>query len=239
MGFLVVASYLSRYGVSSFDVLQLQYLIAGIWLLGPPAVVDALLQIRFRFEERAAPEQPGKYNWRRLIIGLLFSSVPFVIFMLFLGLIAIASISLTWGTGIRLFLFYVVISNLAGMMWKARRVATAEESWWLNKSHAAPLYASALFVLVLGYAVWFSVRIYPLIPFSLGGGKPLDVAFFEGEKKMPEEIQKPNLFSKRSVPYKLLLATDKYFVVVSPSDKERSLEISRDSVAGIVVLSAN
>ncbi|HUM05852.1 MAG TPA: hypothetical protein VLT90_10360, partial [Terriglobales bacterium] len=62
---------------------------------------------------------------------------------------------------------------------------------------------------------------------------------FEGEKKMPDEIQKVASSAKRSVPYKLLLATDKYFVVVSPSDKERSVEISRDSVAGMVVLAAD
>jgi hypothetical protein len=33
LGFLVVAAYLSQFGVSSFSVLQLQYLLAGIWLL--------------------------------------------------------------------------------------------------------------------------------------------------------------------------------------------------------------
>ena len=87
--------------------------------------------------------------------------------------------------------------------------------------------------------MWFPVRIYPLIPFSVGGGKPLTMVFFEGEKKMSDEIQKVDRSAKRSIPYKLLLATDKSFVVVSPSDKERSVEISRDSVAGMVVLAAN
>jgi hypothetical protein len=98
---------------------------------------------------------------------------------------------------------------------------------------------SALSILVLCYGLWFSVRIYPLIPFSMGGGKPVTVAFLEGEKKMPDEIQKPSPSAKRSIPYKLLLATDKYFVVVASSDKERCLEISRESVAGIVILTAN
>lgn len=65
------------------------------------------------------------------------------------------------------------------------------------------------------------------------------MVFFEGEKKMSDEIQKVDRSAKRSISYKLLLATDKSFVVVSPSDKERSVEISRDSVAGMVVLAAN
>jgi len=121
----------------------------------------------------------------------------------------------------------------------SRQADTKKETWWMNRSHAAPFYLASLLMIVLCYVLWFSVRIYPLIPFSLGGGKPLTVAFIEGEKKMPDELQKTDRSAKRSVPYKLLLATDKSFVVVSPSDKERSVEISRDSVAGLVVLTAN
>jgi hypothetical protein len=90
-------------------------------------------------------------------------------------------------------------------------------------------------VLILGFAVWFSVRIYPIIPSSLGGGKPLTVVFFEGDKKMPDEIQREGS-TKRSIPYKLVLSTDKYYVVLSPAPKERSMEVSRDSVAGMIVL---
>ena len=140
---------------------------------------------------------------------------------------------------IRLFLFYFGLWTCAQLFWLSYRAPAAKETWWINRSHAAPFYLSSLLVVVFCYALWFAVRIYPLIPFSMGGGKPLTVVFFEGEKKMPDEIQKVASSAKRSVPYKLLLATDKYFVVVSLSDKERSVEISRDSVAGMVVLAAN
>jgi hypothetical protein len=69
----------------------------------------------------------------------------------------------------------------------------------------------------------------------LGGGRPLTVVFFEGDKRMPDEIQREGL-TKRSIPYKLVLSTDKYYVVLSPAPKERSMEVSRDSVAGMIVL---
>lgn len=239
LGFLVVSTYLSRYGVSSFDVLQLQYLIAGVWAFGPPVLLTSALEIQGRFDRRAAPEVVGKFNWRRLLISNLFSGLPWGVLMGLLVTIPNVSDNLTWAVGIRLFLFYIGMWYVALLLWRSRQVPIEKEKWWLNRSHAAPLYASALFILVLSYAVWFSARLYPLIPFSLGGGKPLTVVFFEGEKKMPDEIRKADPSAKRSVPYKLLLATDKYFVVVSPSDKERALQISRDSVAGIVVLSAN
>jgi hypothetical protein len=238
IGFLVVASHLSQYGVSSFTVLQLQYLIAGIWALGPIILHASIGEVERRFSERAAPEVKGKFNWRRFIVSLFSKGFVSGAFLGLLARIPNVADNLTWGVGIRIVLFYVTIWVIAQRFWDSRRVVADKETWWTNRSHAAPYYLTALFVLVLCYAVWFSVRIYPLIPFSLGGGEPLTVAFFEGEKKMPDEIQKPVPSAKRSVPYKLLLATDKYYVVVSPSDKERSLEISRDSVAGVVVLAS-
>lgn len=64
----------------------------------------------------------------------------------------------------------------------------------------------------------------------------MNVAFIEGDKKFPDEIKKPEQSARRSIPYKLLLTTDKYYVVLSPNPKERSIEISRDAVAGMVVL---
>jgi hypothetical protein len=87
----------------------------------------------------------------------------------------------------------------------------------------------------MAFAVWFSLRIYPLIPSSLGGGRPLTVVFFEGDKKMPDAILREGS-TKRSVHYKLVLSTDKYYVVLSPAPKERSMEVSRDSVGGMIVL---
>jgi hypothetical protein len=56
LGFLLVASYLSRYGVSSFSVLQLQYLIVGFWVLGPPAVHVFIIFATRKFDAVAAPE---------------------------------------------------------------------------------------------------------------------------------------------------------------------------------------
>jgi hypothetical protein len=236
LGFLVVASHLSRFGVSSFSVLQLQYLIAGFWVLGPPAVHASLVYASRKFDERAAPATPGKFNWRGFAFSLLLTGVPTLIFFVLLFSIPNVIENVTWGIGVRVYLFYIAVVNLAWMFWTAWRTPAEKETWLMSRSHAAPFYLTALSMIVLGYAVWFSVRIYPLIPFSLGGGRPLTIVFIEGEKKMPDEIEKAGPSAKRSVPYKLLLSTDRYYVVVSPSPKERSMEVSRDSVAGMIVL---
>jgi hypothetical protein len=235
-GFLVVASYLSRYGVSSFSVLQLQYLVAGIWLLAPPAVYLAVTVTGRRFEKRVAPEIVGGFNWRRFAVSTLLAGIPSSLFLTLLVLIPGVVEGMTWGIFWRLFLFYLAMVGSGQMFWMSRQADTSKETPWLNRSHAAPFYLILLLMIALLYAVWFSKRIYPLIPFSFGGGKPLTVVFIEGEKKIPDEIQKTDGSAKRSIPYKLLLSTDKYYVVVSPSPKERSLEVSRDAVAGIIVL---
>ena len=236
LGFLVVAIYLSRFGVSSFSVLHLQYLIAGIWVLGPPVVDGYLTFASRRFDERAAPETEGKFNWRRFFISAFLSGIPSGLFLVLLIALPNVVESMTWGIGIRVFLFYIAMLNFAQLFWMSRRVDPKQETWWMNRTHAAPFYLAFLLMIVVSYAVWFAVRIYPLIPFSFGGGRPLTVVFIEGEKTMPDEIQKSDRYAKRSIPYKLLLSTDKSYVVVSPAPKERSIEIGRDSVAGMIVL---
>ena len=99
----------------------------------------------------------------------------------------------------------------------SHQVETARETWWKNRSHAAPFYlATSRWRVGCSFLPMISLPHHPhLIPFPLGGGKPLTVAFFEGEKKMPEEIQRLDPSAKRSIPYKLLMATDKYYTVVA------------------------
>jgi len=131
----------------------------------------------------------------------------------------------------------------ARFFWMSRQADTEKEAWWMNRSYAAPFYLASLLMIVLCYVLWFSVNIYPNIPFSMGGGKPLTVVFFRGDKPMPDEIQKADASGNRSISYQLLLATEKSFVIVLPSDKDGSkkgsIEVSRDSVAGMVVLAPN
>lgn len=236
-GFLVVAFHLSDYGVSSLEILQLQYLIAGAWAIVPPFLVASHFAIQDRFDTKSFVELSHS-RFRRFVISTAIFPLPFAIPVLLLTLIFPRSKDLTWGILGPLCLFYFGMWLLSDLLWKCFSASGDESSWWLDRKVAAPFYASTLLLLALLFLPWFSVSIYPLIPFSLGGGKPLTVAFFEGDKKMPDEIQKANPSDKRSIPYKLLLSTDKYFVVVAPSNKERALQISRDSVAGVVVLSA-
>jgi hypothetical protein len=236
IGFLVVASYLSRYGVSSFSVLQLQYLIAGVWVLGPPIAFAAVTRTAQALNESVAPDTPSGFNWRRFRLGLFsITAVPLLLY-----LAAIQAITL-WGKielwpGIQLqgYFFYVAMALSLQILWASWHNDWPRETPWVKRG-AAPFYLTLLVTIVLAYTLWFSVRVYPLIPYSLGGGRPLTVAFIEGDKNLPDGIEADES-SKRSIPYALLVATDKYYVVVSPERGEKSIEVSRESVAGMIVL---
>jgi hypothetical protein len=234
LGFLVVSAHLSRYGISSFSVLQLQYLIAGVWVLGPPVALVSIVHSALKFEERATPDTPGKFNWRRFLFSLFLPAIPYALFWGILASIPGVLLEITWGIGIRLYLFFLAAESSGQILWMSWRVHTEKETWLVNRQ-AVPFHLTLLLTIVLAYVLWFGARIYPLIPFSLGGGRPLTVAFIEGEKKLPDGI-KADLSLKRSIPYKLLVTTDKSYVVLSQDTNEKSIEVSRDSVAGIVVL---
>jgi hypothetical protein len=234
IGFLVVSAHLSRYGVSSFSVLQLQYLIAGGWVLAPPIVLISFYGGE-SFKERAAPVHSENTDWPRFLFVSLVGIIPFVVFFLLLNAIPGIWENFTWGMGFRLFLFYFGVWVCGHYLLASWRVQTEKETWLVNRRHAAPFYLILVVAITLGYVFWFSARIYPLIPFSLGGGRPLRVAFIAGEKKLPDAIQAdPSL--KRSIPYQLLVTTDRSYVVLSQEPNEQSIEVGRDSVAGIVVL---
>jgi hypothetical protein len=68
LGFLVVATYLTGYGVTSVATLHPQYLIAGIWALGPLVLLGSLV-FALRLDEQAAPEVKGEFNWHRFAVS--------------------------------------------------------------------------------------------------------------------------------------------------------------------------
>lgn len=74
-----------------------------------------------------------------------------------------------------------------------------------------------------------------MIPYSLGGGKSLKVVFLLGEKEIPNFLTRDGT-SHRSVPYRLLAATERTYVILPPQPTEKSIEFSRDAVLGVVVL---
>jgi hypothetical protein len=119
LGFLVVASCLSQFGVSSFSVLHLQYLLAGVWLLGPSVLHTTLVHASRRFDRRVDPQGAGKFELRRSIAASVLTSIPTCIFLVLLYAIPNVIQTMTWGVGIRFLLFDLMMTHFAIMFWRS------------------------------------------------------------------------------------------------------------------------
>jgi hypothetical protein len=231
VGFLVVARHLSRYGVSTFSLLQTQYLVAGIWTVGPPVAYGFVQRTVERFKDKAYSFGPP--TWRRYILVFVASGLAF-------GLLFAASAMLLDFKGFsvspmaRLWLCYLLLMLPGDLAWMSWRVSAKAEYWWLNR-HLVPFYLTIFVLAIILYALVFATSFYPLIPASLGGGMPRTIIFIPTKDGLPPGITKDNS-SNSSIPYKLLTATDRSYVVIAPISTEESIEIGRDAVTGIVVL---
>jgi hypothetical protein len=232
VGFLVVARHLSRYGVSTFSVFQTQYLIAGVWTISPPIAFALVQRSAERFKDKAY--SVSKVSWSRYALVSAAIGLPF-------GLLCAASIVLlgsvegfSWSLAARLWGSYLLLAYPADLAWMSWRVPEEAARWWLNR-HAIPYYLTVFTLGILLYALLFGGSVYPLIPASLGGGRPRRIVLIPVNGGLPKGIVKDN-GSGRSVPYELLTVTDKSYVLISPSPNEESIEIGRESVEGIVVL---
>jgi hypothetical protein len=232
LGFLVVARHLSRYGVSTFSVLQTQFLVAGIWTVAPLIAIEVVLRTAGRFSDKA-------YNFsmssrRRFYLIPTITGISTGLLIGVLSILLEGFEGFTWKLGVRLWLSYLLLAGSADLAWMSWKSAENSERWWANR-YATPFYGTVLCLGVVLYALNFAAWIYPLIPYSLGGGRPRTIVFLSGEKPLPTGLIKDNS-SERSVPYKLLTETDKSYVVISPNQNEESILINRDAVQGIVVL---
>lgn len=236
VGFLVVTRHLSSYGVSSFSVFQIQYLVAGVWVVAPIVLMELMQIAAQRFTDRALSDrrEVDTINWRRRLIVPLMTSVPGGLLIgaaaAFVGNIE----GVSWQVGVFLFIFYIAMTGTGVFLWAAWKSPPNRPTWWVNR-HAAPFYATLLMSIFLTYAFFFAVRVYPLIPYSLGGGKPLTVVFLMGDRNVPDFLA-AGKSSHTSAPYKLLATTEKTFVILPPDPNQESVEFNRDAVLGVVVL---
>ncbi len=232
LGFLVVARHLSRYGASTFSLLQTQYLVAGIWTVTPPILFALVQRTAERFRDKAW--QFAISTWYKPFLIPAVTGIPFGLLVGTLSLLLGGFEGFTWKLFARMWFFYVLLAGAADLAWMSWKSTKESERWYVGR-HAVPFYLTVLFLGILAYASNFATMFYPLIPYSLGGGKPRTIVFIPSKDGLPTGIAKDNS-SGKSVPYRLLTETDRSYVVISPTTNEESIEIGRDTVQGMVVL---
>jgi hypothetical protein len=223
-----------------------QYIVAGLWLIAPlvffcVAAASLAASIVAKYSDAPAPPKSllgGIGHHFRIVLEaiqlfavLLFLtlSIPLLAFDVSPPLTNSISFYLErWRTFAKLFGFWFGIC------------ATGFACWYNSRfpKRLAWFFISVLVCLLIfaWYVVFFSTNVYPQIPYNLGGGKPLSVVFLlKANTKEPVPLI-PDNSGTRSVPYKMLLATDRTLVVLAQDERERSIEFSRDAVLGVVVL---
>ncbi len=241
LGFLVVVRYLSQYGVASFSVLSLQYLVAGIWALAPVALLVLFMAASIAFQVYVNQHVTNAF-WRIAIGGLLDGVLPIAIICAAAALLVSFGIGSSWRHGLEFVFQPGALFGVIGAMYLATILALL--AWlarWPRIFKSVTGILSAF--LFLFYVSQFAIQFYPKIPYSFGGGKPLQVTFIlKRDGKASALIE--NGTSGRSVPYHLLVATEHTFVVLPPSNtalggdqRLESIEFERDSVLGMMVLS--
>src|SRR5260370_29537647 len=178
--------------------------------------------------DQTAPRLPW---YGKFAINLMTSLPATVVFGLFIGFL-ISHLS----TG-KLFLavFLRMVAGFAISIFISSLRIPAGTTARLVSRNLAPFYGGFA-VTIAGFYVWlFAVNIYPAIPYEWGGGKPLDVIFLEGDKPLPDGIVKDGN-TRRSIAYKLLVVTEKSYVVLPQAANQKSLQFDWESVQGIIVL---
>jgi hypothetical protein len=231
IGFLVVAWYLSRYGVSSLSLLHLQYLVAGLWVVLPPSFVALLMltkELPTIHLDRRVPKIPllGRFAVN------LFTTLPAgIVFTLFVGFLIV---HLTTFKALVVLFLLVVIGLSISLFISSVRLPPGTTGRLISRN-LSPFYGG-IAATAVGFYVWlFAANIYPAIPYEWGGGKPLNVIFLEGDKPLPDGIVNDGN-ARHSIAYQLLVVTEKSYVVLPQAANQKSLQFDRESIQGIVVL---
>jgi len=231
VGFLVAAWHLSKYGVSSLSLLHLQYLVAGLWVVLPPGFV-ALMMLTKELPIIHMDQRTPKPHWLVRFAVNLVTSFPFSIVFGFFVCFIVINLS----TVKLLFVIFLlgVIGLAIALFVTCIRMPPSNTGRFVSRNLA--LFYGGIAASTAGIYIWlFAVNIYPAIPYEWGGGKPLDVIFLEGDKQLPDGIVKDGN-TRHSITYKLLVVTEKSYVVLPQPPNQKSLQFDRESVQGIIVL---
>jgi hypothetical protein len=220
LGLIVVSVFLSEYGFRNFGLLDLQYIVAGLWALFP-AFMIAIALIFFRLSEG--------------FFGLLITGLAWVGLFYFLG------IQFSWKWLVALLLAALVVFMLyqSVSMWLGERFINLTTQRMLGIKGPVFLFLRRqilTYSLVIPfYLIFFALQVYPEIPPSLGGGAGQPVEFIvttENHTILEAtgiEVSDANL----SDSVLLLLETDKEYLVI-PTQDANAISLQKALISAVI-----
>ncbi len=257
-GFLVVMFNLSQYGVSPVGLLRIQYLVAGVWSL-TPIFISYMVIVAIYWFISPHLNKPDKRETRlnrffdyyimiyaTLSFVFVLLIILFFFFSLFLPDLGIKGsfyfIGQNWNMVMIVSSFSMIIGFLVKVAWEQLHFLLYHD-YQKDSQHHRRVIAGILFSLcstflfIIAYMAYFSLNVYSKIPHGVGGGRPLLVQFLlnEGEdmKHLPIVADESG---KKSIPYRLVLRTDKMYVIAVDDENRISVHFNRENVLGMEVL---
>src|SRR6476620_3701459 len=232
LGVVVVTIHLRQYGVNSLDLPQLHYVTAGVWVVLPIAFITIFSIFGIFLAAGQTENMQRGSSWTDRI-GLAVGTILALIFI----------ITFFWGnTGLEFSWKSVVLIPRLGILATLLIFAGAISLKSLTRATPVREFLPFLGVMILGvflfaaYVLLFAQYTYQSIPWATGGGRASVVRLFMTPYSMPyvqglnvTASQKNGIVETNSI--KLLLTTEKQFVVINADGKAVSLPT--DMVKGI------
>ena len=255
VGFIIVALHLAGYGASPLELIKIQYLAAGMWFgilvvvyFGSTALlsklfeeeIGTLLLFKRKYPIEMTPFIARIFGSGTMVLILSMGLfVPTLPHLFYARLHRATEAQTPWARSVFPVFLFLAICDLAWLVFLRFRSTHRKPGTYSPLVRGTVLLYSA--VIVIGASQLsvrsFSRSVYPMIPFSLGGGQTRQVVFWLGTTPAPA-----NSFLERegtnsySVPYELLVENENSLVVISPKDNQRAIEFDRKSVDAVIIL---
>jgi hypothetical protein len=247
VGLAVVTLHLARYGVFGVGLAEAQYLLAGMWALGPLVVVGfitgvGVALVMHRRASRAAgvpPRASGSFTTNRdMVIGVLGVTLGMLVMALFLlafvGARTTEDLNGSFSFGQLMLAGLVTLGFLVAFGWGAGTTMYARSS----EVGDIPYRALGIMLAVtslIAYLGYFTDAIYPRIPSAVGGGAPTAVHMvMKGESAtgLLGSVMR-GLPTDAACRHRLLWVDREEYIIVDPRDSTNGVEIARDLVAAV------
>ncbi|MFZ5981618.1 MAG: hypothetical protein ACOYVF_13400 [Candidatus Zixiibacteriota bacterium] len=232
IGYIVVTLNLSKYGVSTFEILRLQYLMAGFWYVYPFFITLVMCYIII----------PGikylDYVWKEISNFIKWLVILLILFLL----VAIGSAygfvmeGINFQAHLHLYIMpfcFMIVIVITGRIKKF--FLPRKRNILIEDNVMKWLLVASLFIIPISYLVFFADQIYPNIPSNIGGGKLINVSITTTKNLNLENIAIQREDKSFIVNCKLLLETSDRIILLPYDSSNTAISINKECIATMVL----
>jgi hypothetical protein len=244
LGLVVASLHLMRFGVFSLSLVRPHYVVAGIWPLLPLAFLAALVSwtiMAYQEDERPRRADAPQRRWWH---GALYLNALVMPALAWLAVNAMAINYVVTSDGVTPWSFRQILWGALGVLGFSLLLVLLSAATWTG-AHGPRValrivrgvaFGSLLLLCLLGYLRFFVDHIYPVIPSRIGGGKPMPVTVvLKASDNVAALGLTPRPGNPRALRCELVLDGDKTYVFRTLDEPRRTLELSKDLVAAMII----